>query len=66
MLPTIPHYDKKSPALQSRFVLCFQPGPAGAFAQEVTVLPLNVSTSEDEIRHGMIIGIRLFNENTNI
>jgi hypothetical protein len=41
-------------------------GPAGAFAQEVTVLPLNVSKSEDEIRHGMIIGTRTFNENPNI
>ena len=43
-----------------------QVGPAGAFAQEVTVLPLNVSKSEDEIRHGMIIGTRFFNENLNI
>jgi hypothetical protein len=41
-------------------------GPAGAFAQEVTVLPLKVSQSEDEIRQGMIIGTRLFNENPNM
>jgi hypothetical protein len=43
-----------------------QLGPAGAFAQEVTVLPLNMSKSEDEIRHGMIIGTHIFNENPNI
>lgn len=30
-------------------------GPAGAFAQEVTVLPLKVSQSEDEIRHEMTL-----------
>ena len=42
------------------------PGPAGAFAQEVTVLPLHVANSEDEIRHEMSIGTCIFNENLNI
>jgi hypothetical protein len=43
-----------------------QEGPTGAFAQEVTVLHLNVSQSENEIRYGMIIRTRIFDENPNI
>ena len=39
------------------------PGPAGACAQKVTVSPLNVSKSEYEVRRGIIIETRIFNEN---
>jgi len=38
-------------------------GPAGAFAQEVTVSPPNVSSAEYAIRCGVILKTRIFNEN---
>ena len=41
-------------------------GPAGVFAQEVTVSPLNMSQSEYDIRRGRIMGTRIFNKNLHI
>ena len=41
-------------------------GPAGAFVQGVTVVPRKVSTSADDIRHGMLMGTRLFHAHANL